>query len=353
MEADKAVIDELIMRVENSFEVYSIKESEKALIFEVYPIYTHEESFSILLEQLKETDYLPYYRRKNGGYRLIISKKIDRKGGHGVLLHIILMIATIFTMTLAGYMWWADGDVFLSVVFALSLMGILGLHELGHALTARKHGIKATLPYFIPVPPPFPFGTFGAVISINSPVINRKSLLEVGVAGPTAGFLVALPIVIVGLKFSHIVSLEETELGGVIFTMPLLFQILSNVILGEIPPNHIIIPHPLAIAGWAGLFVTSLNLLPMGQLDGGHIIRGLFPVHFKKIYYGVAVVLLMLGLLWPGYILWVFLSIFITKMEHPGPLDDVSELEDKHRFYAVVALIVLILSFMPVPIVSA
>jgi membrane-associated protease RseP (regulator of RpoE activity) len=125
---------------------------------------------------------------------------------------------------------------------------------------------------------------------------------------------------------------------------------LADLNLGEIPANHIIIPHPLAMAGWAGLFVTSLNLLPMGQLDGGHIIRSLFPRNFKKVYYGVAGFLLLMGFLWPGYILWVVVTFFITKMDHPGPLNDVSELDGRRKLYALAALIVLILTFMPAPI---
>lgn len=344
--------DELVLIAERSFVVYSYQWKNDVLTMDVEPRYSHEESFSMLLKDLEDTDYAPYYRRWKGGYRLIISKKREIKKGISPMMHLILLIATLFTMSLAGYIWWANRDVFLSVVFALSLMGILGLHELGHALTARKHGIQATLPYFIPVPPPFPFGTFGAVISINSPVTNRKSLLEVGVAGPIAGFIVALPIVVLGLKLSTVAPLDKTQYDGILFSMPLILQALAYVVIGETPPDSIIIPHPLAIAGWAGLFVTSLNLLPMGQLDGGHIVRGLFPMHYKKIYYGVALVLLFLGMFWPGYIIWVFMAVFLTKMEHPGPLDDVSELETRHKIYALAALIVLILSFMPVPIAS-
>lgn len=349
---EEIITADLIRRVEKSFAVYRVQWDGEVLTLDVKPLYTHDESFSILLRELEETGYLPYYRRWRDGYRLLISRKRGKKRELSPAMHLVLLIATIFTMSLAGYIWWANRDVILSVVFAISLMGILGTHELGHALTARKRGIKATLPYFIPVPPPFPFGTFGAVISMNSPVIDRKSLLEVGVAGPIAGFMVAFPVVIAGLKFSTLAPLDETELPGFMFSMPLLIQALAHAIMGEIPPDYIVIPHPLAIAGWAGLFVTSLNLLPMGQLDGGHIVRGLFPVHYRKIYYGVALVLLFLGMLWPGYIIWVFLTIFLTKMEHPGPLNDVSGLETRHKIYAFAALIVLILSFMPVPIIS-
>jgi Zn-dependent protease len=352
MFVDDPLVEDLIIRASRSFEIFDVEWDGSVLTLDVVPYYSHRESFSMLLKDFEGTGFLPYYRRRENGYVLLISRRVERRKEISRKMHMVLMVATIVTMTMAGYIWWAGGDVFLSVVFAISLMGILGLHELGHALTARRKGIDATLPYFIPVPPPFPFGTFGAVISINSPVIDRRSLLEIGVSGPIAGFIVAIPILMAGLKYSTIAPLDEAQVGGLMFSMPLLLHGLTALILGDIPANHIIIPHPLAIAGWAGLFVTSLNLLPMGQLDGGHIVRGLFPNYYKEIYYGVAVVLLFLGLLWPGYIVWVFLAVFIMKMDHPGPLDDVSELEFKHKIYALAALLVLILSFMPVPIVS-
>lgn len=350
---EEVFIQDLKRRVERGFNVLEIKKKGNTVSFDVEPRYPHEEAFSLLLEEFEGREHVPYYRRSRGGYKVIIAPRVMKKRELKPWMHIGLVVATAFTMTLAGYIWWAQGDLRLSVLFALSLMGILGLHELGHALTARRRGIKATLPFFLPVPPPFPFGTFGAVIAINSPVVNRKSLLEVGAAGPIAGFLVTLPVVIAGLKLSQVAPIEETELGGFLFAMPLILQLLAKAILGEIPQDHVIIPHPLAIAGWAGLFVTSLNLLPMGQLDGGHIIRGLFPRHFKKIYYGVAMLLLFLGFFWPGYIVWVFLAFFITKMEHPGPLDDVSGLDARQKLYALAALVILALSFMPVPIVPA
>jgi len=348
---DAPLIQELRTIVEDGFLVQGFKSKGKAVYFDVIPRYSHEESFSRVMEGLKDIEHIPYYRRRGDGYRLVIAPKIGKKRELRPLVHIGLIITTAFTMTLAGYIFWAPGDIALSVLFALSLMSILGLHELGHALMARRRGIKATLPFFLPVPPPFPFGTFGAVISINSPIPDRKSLLEVGAMGPIAGFIVTFPIAIVGLKLSEIAPITDPQAGGIVFSMPLILQILATRILGEIPANHIIIPHPLAMAGWAGLFVTSLNLLPMGQLDGGHIVRSLFPRNFKKVYYGTAGFLLLMGFLWPGYIFWVVLVFFITKMNHPGPLNDVSELDSRRKFYAIVALLVLILSFMPAPIV--
>lgn len=350
---DSLPIQELRSDVEEGFLVQDFKTKNKAAYFEVSPRYSHEESFNRVLKRLEGKEYFPHYRRRGEGYRLIIVPRVLKNRELKPWMHIGLIIATAFTMTLAGYIFWASGDIALSILFALSLMSILGLHELGHALMARRRGIKATLPYFIPVPPPFPFGTFGAVISMNSPVPNRKSLLEVGATGPIAGFIITLPIVIIGLKLSKIAPITDPQAGGLLFTMPLVLQLLTSFILGELPANHVILPHPLAMAGWAGLFVTSLNLLPMGQLDGGHIVRSLFPRNFKKVFYGVAGFLLLMGLLWPGYILWVVLAFVLTKMDHPGPLDDVTEIDNKRKLIAIAAFLVLVLSFMPAPIVSS
>jgi Zn-dependent protease len=344
---------ELIGIVQGGFLIKSFTEKEKTIYLNVLPKYSHTKSFEIIMKGLEETEYIPHYHRKSSNYQLVITKKVWNKRELRQVVHIGLILVTFLTMTGSGYIFWAPGDLFLSILFALSLMIILGVHELGHAMMARKRGIRATLPFFIPVPPPFPFGTFGAVIFINSPIPDRKSLIEVGASGPLIGFIITLPIALVGLSLSEIALITEPKVGDILFSMPLILQILATLTLGEIPSDSIIIPHPLAMAGWAGIFVTSLNLLPMGQLDGGHIIRGLFPRHFRKVYFGVAGLLLVMGVFWPGYILWVVLAFLISKMKHPGPLNDVSELDSKRKLYAISCLLVLILCFMPAPIVPS
>jgi membrane-associated protease RseP (regulator of RpoE activity) len=287
------------------------------------------------------------------GLTISIGIKKGRQRRLRPLYHWLLLGLTTVTMTWAGLKWWSDGDLLGAVLFAVALMAILGLHELGHALMARRRGIDATIPFFIPAPPQFPFGTFGAVIFMNSPVPNRKALLDVGIAGPLAGFILSLPVVALGLKYSTISTMDAVEAGEPIFLMPLVFQFMARLILGPLPENHVIEPHPIAMAGWAGLFVTSLNLLPMGQLDGGHIIRGILPGHYRKVYGLVAFCLLLLGFFWPGWFMWVLLIYLMTKFRHPGPLDDVTGLDGKRRLLALVSLVILVLSFMPVPVVPA
>ncbi|MBI5253316.1 MAG: site-2 protease family protein [Euryarchaeota archaeon] len=337
-------------KVEKGFSIYRAAEDKGALVYTVMPRYSHEESFSLVLEEFKATEYLPKYRRIKGELQVAIVRRKERRREIRPLLHFLLLIATVVTMTWAGYVWWAEGNLSHSIIFAVSLMSILGIHELGHALTARRKGIDATLPLFLPVPPPaFPFGTLGAVIFMNSPVPNRKSLLDVGAAGPIAGFLLCLPILTVGLAYSQVIPPSAVPKEGEILLGPsLLFLFLAKAILGDFTLIEL---HPLAIAGWAGLFVTSLNLLPMGQLDGGHVVRGLLPVHYRKAYYSIALLLIAVGMrFWLGWIFWVFIVSLLTRMEHPGPLDDVSELDLNRKILAFIVFLILVLSFMPVPI---
>ncbi len=340
-------------KVSKGFSIYETATDQKVLSCKVAPRYSHEESFNIVFEEFRDTEYIPLYRRADDGLRLIVVHKrevAERK--FRPAFHLILMLATLITMTWAGYVVWSSGSLSGSMMFAVALMAILGVHETGHALTARLRGVNATLPFFIPVPPPiFPFGTLGAVIFMNSPIKNRKALLDVGVSGPIAGFVLTIPILLVGLRFSRVMPpTEALGKGDFLLGPSLLFVFLIGLFFKGAP---VIDLHPLAVAGWIGLFVTSLNLLPMGQLDGGHVIRGLMTKHYRKVYFGIALLLLGIGLFWPGWLIWPFFVWILTRFEHPGPLDDVSGLDRTRKVLAVIAIIILILSFMPVPIIPA
>jgi len=336
------------------FRVLSRSPGGKKLEFEVEPLSTHEESFGKVLEEFIGSSYRPVYRQDGERLTIAITQLKRKKRKFRPYLHLGLIAATAITMTGAGYLWWAEGDIAGSLMFAFALMSILGVHELGHALVARRRGIEATLPFFIPAPPQFPFGTFGALIFMDSPITNRKSLLDVGMAGPIAGFLLSIPFLLIGLKFSQVLPISDmpTESGDYIFGMPLLLLYLAKLFTGFSEAMYIE-PHPVAMAGWAGLFVTSLNLLPMGQLDGGHIIRGIMPRHFRKVYYLSALLLLFLGLFWPGWFLWALIATVMTRLDHPGPLDDVSTLDSRRWALVLLVLAILILSFIPIPVVPA
>jgi membrane-associated protease RseP (regulator of RpoE activity) len=349
---------------------FTIKETDlKKGELVVEPKLSHKESFDQVLRELKNKDFYPLYKKEGDRFTLRIASKKRGKKVIRPLLHGVLLIATIITVTIAGYIWWAGGDLQKSMLFTIGLMGILGGHELGHALVARKNSVDATLPFFLPVPPFFAFGTLGAVIFMNSPIPDRKSLFDIGIAGPLTGFILSFPVLVVGIALSSY-KLLEPSLESLPFLLgtPPLFNIITNIIHGAPEHGFVLLAHPIAIAGWAGIFVTALNLLPMGQLDGGHVIRSVFPRYYKDIYRIAFIMLFLMGslgvlaqirgpnwlvpLTWPGWLFWAVLVLFMTRLDHPGPLNDVSSIDAKRKLAAVLMLIIFIVSFTPVPIVQ-
>ncbi|MGB9714835.1 MAG: site-2 protease family protein [Thermodesulfovibrionales bacterium] len=269
-----------------------------------------------------------------------------------LLIHLLLFIITFFSTLIAGAM--QNGVnvienpkmIYKGFPFALTLMTILLAHELSHYFASKRHRVKATLPYFIPAPTII--GTFGAFIKMKSPISSRKALLDIGVSGPLAGFVISLIVSIIGLSYSRIVSLQEVK-GGITLGDSLLFSILSNIILDYRPGVQDILLHPVAFAGWIGLFVTSINLLPVGQLDGGHIAYALFGERHE--YFSRLFVLLMLlfGLfLWAGWVVWAILLI-ILGLRHPPILYSEIPLDRKRRFMGWISFGILVLTFIPVP----
>jgi len=233
--------------------------------------------------------------------------------------------------------------------FSVTLLAILLVHEMGHYLTARHYKIQATLPYFIPAPPLlFIIGTFGAFIRMQSPIVERKALLEVGAAGPIAGFLVAVPATIIGLHWS---TIDSHGIGGpMVLGEPLLLHLLRHWVLASAPPGANILLHPVALAGWFGLFVTSLNLLPIGQLDGGHIGYAVFGERQRYISLTMVGILIGLGLLgWKGWLLWAMLAAVIG-VGHPPIVDAHVPLTRRQRVIAWLSLIIFLVTFIPSPI---
>ncbi|MBA4391228.1 MAG: hypothetical protein C0399_09840 [Syntrophus sp. (in: bacteria)] len=253
-----------------------------------------------------------------------------------VSLHIVLFLLTIGSTIFVG-----------GFLYSFAIMTILLSHEMGHYLMTRKYGIPSTLPFFIPFPME-PFGTFGAIIRMKGIIVNKKALFDIGVAGPLAGFLVALPFIVVGIKLSTVQPLIKSasylRLGD-----PLLFKILQSILIGKIPQGFDLALHPLAYAGWVGLFVTALNLLPVGQLDGGHVVYAVFGDKSKWIFRGSIALLAILTIFYnPGFLVLVIL-LLIFGMRHPAPLDGQTELDGIRKIVAVIILIVFILSFIPMP----
>lgn len=284
-------------------------------------------------------------------------------------LNIVLLILTLFTTTMTGA--WLNGaeislahpstlaNLIVGLSFSIPLMAILFAHEMGHFLTARYHGVNATLPFFIPGPWflfPMP-GTFGAFIRMKSLPPSRRAMFDIGAAGPWAGFIVATVAVIIGLRLSQVSPLENSA-GGLEFGNSIIFWTLSRWVLGVNPNSVEIALHPAALAGWFGMFVTTLNLLPVGQLDGGHVAYALFGPRGHRMvsrtaWLGcllLAVVPFLLGLaFWPGWILW-FVIVVALGLGHPSTGDNESPLRGSRRLAAWATVLLFILTFSPVPV---
>ena len=241
-------------------------------------------------------------------------------------------------------------DIMLGIPFALTLMLILFVHEMGHYLTSKKYGVQTSFPYFIPGPWfPYGIGTFGAFIQIRSPILQKKALLDIGAAGPFAGFIVAMIAIAIGISGSQIVPIKE-EMALLQLGDPLVFSWMVSI-MGRTPPEGFdLILNSVAFAGWIGLFVTSLNLLPIGQLDGGHIAYALLGKKQKFCSIGMVFILCILGTQgWSGWYIWAVMSVLLG-MKHPSTLDEDRPLDFQHRMRGIASLILFIITFMPVPI---
>jgi membrane-associated protease RseP (regulator of RpoE activity) len=254
-----------------------------------------------------------------------------------LLVHILLFAFTVGSTVLVGGVW-----------YCVSIMTILLAHELGHFFMSRHYHVRSTLPYFIPFPNLF--GTLGAIILMRGRISSRRALFDIGATGPLVGFCLALPAVAVGLKFSQIMPVSHIE--GLSFRLgdSLLLSLLERVIIGEIPVGTDLVLHPLAFAGWVGLFVTALNLMPIGQLDGGHIAYAVFGHRSRLIFLVAAGGFGILGFLFfPAWLLPLFL-ILAFGFRHPPPTDDETELDVGRRILAGITLCVFVLSFTPLPL---
>jgi len=302
------------------------------------------------------------FLRKKGEEKIGILVRIPPQKPDSPRVPLILLGLTFITTT------WAGANYSLSLVkagnlpnvwvgalsFSLSLLIILGSHELGHKFASFTHRVRASGPFFIPVPPfIFPLGTMGAVIKMKSPAPDRDSEILLGASGPITGFLLSIPVLILGIKLSVPVDLSTYAAGKeiLVFGEPLLFKLLKAITLNLSPGKDIIL-HPLAFSGWVGLFVTALNLIPLGQLDGGHILRALIGQNnFRRTSALVIGALFIAGFLyWEGWMIWAFIGIFFSLAGNPGPLDELSEVEGRGKLVAVICAIIFILSFMPVPV---
>lgn len=322
-----------------------------------------ETDFEKVLRELEEMGYWAALKKREGNVMLFVFPAGEVKEDNKWLPWVFL-IATIFTTIFAGYylssMYIQVLDYYglpgirnpyvNAIAFSISVMAILGTHELGHKIAAAYHGVRATMPYFIPFPSML--GTLGAVIRVKSPLPTRNAAIDLGVSGPIAGFLVAIPVSIIGLRLSvpvpqHLIPPSQ---GGVAFGENLLFLFIEKYIV-TFPENSVVFLHPVAIAGWVGILVTFLNLIPAAQLDGGHIARSfLGEKTHRHLTMVVGLVLIGMSFLWVGWLIWGILVLLMRSVGNPGALDEVSPISKKRLALAILAFIIFIISATPRPL---
>lgn len=328
---------------------------EEALVEHNVPTYylkqpqETKQAFLRLLRNLETMNLIAILRRQDRRIVLRIVPKPPVKRSN-VMINWLLFFVTIGTTFLTGYLLSLDmiDPIIGGATFTIAIMAILGLHEMGHKLTANRHGIDATPPYFIPGPPPIGeflgIGTFGAVIMQKSLPPNKDALFDIGSSGPIVSFILATVATIIGLRFS---MYSWIPIGSPTLPVPLLLQLIIPYLspASTIPPSPghqyelVITLHPVAVAGWVGIFVTMLNLMPAAMLDGGHVSRSLLGEKTRAVLTILSIIYLVFVSL-PMAIFVLFLSMY----RHPGPLDDVSSLSTNRKLLAVVLIIIFVLS---------
>ncbi len=352
------------------------------------------EAYDQLAQALRPHSITPLFRVEDGRHTVILMEGVVDPQPSNPRTNILLFIATLISMMLVGAFYTdsidltgSGSEIFRNILvglgrgwpFAVSLLAILLAHEFGHYLAARYHKTAVTLPYFLPLPLPGSFGTLGAFIQLKEPPKNKRVLLDIGIAGPLAGLIVAIPVLLLGIYLSPVERLPLFIPEGRMIVMEgnsILYLLSKYIIHGQMlpaPTSYMGMPpllfwiryiftglpspmgsldvslHPVAWAGWAGLLVTALNLIPAGQLDGGHVLYVLFGKRAKAVLPFILGGLALLGLIWPGWWLWVLLIFFLGRV-HAEPLDQITPLDPRRKLIAILGIIVFILVFVPVPL---
>ncbi|MCL6578884.1 MAG: site-2 protease family protein [Candidatus Bathyarchaeota archaeon] len=306
-------------------------------------------AFLRLLDNLEKMNLIAILRKRDGKIVLKVVRKPPTKPSN-ILVNWLLFFATIGTTFATGYLISPAmiNPLISGATFTVAIMAVLGAHEMGHKLTANKRKVDSSPPYFIPGPPPVGqvpgIGTFGAVIMQKSLPRNRDALFDIGASGPLIGFVITVIVTFVGLVLSPVVyRLPEGPFGS----FPILFELVGTALsfLGVYGRGNIILIHPVAFAGFIGMIVTMLNLLPAGMLDGGHVATSIFGGKMRGILNVVAIVFLVIY----GYYPMAFFVLFLSLFRHPGPLDDVSSLSKTRKYVIPVLFIVFILCGITLP----
>ncbi len=344
------------------------------------------DAYDLLAESLVPYNTMPLFRMEEGRQIIYLAPKQPEPKQDKVSTNIILFVLTVFSVMLAGaqpegpvpsdtagQMLMLARSILTGWPFALSLLGILLTHELGHYFMSRYHKTPATLPYFIPLPFSL-LGTMGAAIIMRATPKNKRVLFDIGIAGPIAGLMVAIPVLFYGLSLSTLGTIEPSP-GGFLEGNSLIYLFAKFVTFGQLLPSPVepqgfaywlqyfftghpvpfggtdVFIHPVAFAGWAGILVTALNLIPAGTLDGGHVVYGLFGDKARKAFPFIIGILAVLGIFWSGWWLWAALLFWLGRV-HAEPLDQITTLDPPRRLLAVAMLIIFVLVFMPVPFMT-
>ncbi len=309
-------------------------------------------AITFIKKRAASLDLLPVFTAK--GKEVIIAFVPEIEVGKSKnWINILLLIITFFTTLAAGAMQKGINplspisNLLKGMPFSIAIMLILGGHELGHYFAARKNNVAATFPYFIPAP--HLIGTFGAVIMMKSPIKDRDSLIEIGAAGPIVGFVLSTIALFIGLSLSTIVSVQNGGILHILLGESILTKSLTKLYFPSLPRGNEVLLHPVAFAGWIGYFITAINLLPIGQLDGGHIAYALFEKKHRFIGYLTFIALLEISLIWFGWIFWGLLILIVVRFRHPPPLDNISEITLRNRIIGYISFIIFTITFIPNP----
>jgi len=355
-----------------------------------------ETAYEQLSTALKPHNITPLFRNQDGVPTILLIKGVVQPKPSKVWINILLFVLTVFSMLYVGTMYTLGGSydgpatpnfqtlfpyikdsLGGGIAFTASMLGILLAHEFGHYFMARHHKTEVSLPYFLPFPNLL--GTMGAVILTKEIPRNKKILLDIGIAGPLAGLVVTIPVLFIGLATSNLHQLPTVLSNGIAFEgNSLLYLGIKYLVhgmwlpqpadFGNLPPllywvRYFFTGHPLpyggldvtmnsvALAGWAGLLITGLNLIPVGQLDGGHLIYGILGKRTKKIVPFIVGALFILGFVWTGWWLWAMLLLVFNR-RHGEPLDEITPIDSNRKLLAIFGLILFILIFIPVPMTS-
>lgn len=389
--------DKLLPLVRQVMSITDITEGDQKQLFAIRFRGTLISDSQLAFEKLdpafKQAGTTLLFREENDGHEILGMPGVIQPQASNPLVNVILFLLTLVSMLMAGAMYGMEAPADTSILgilqatlqnlpngitFAASLLGILMAHEFGHYFAARFHRIAVSLPYFLPFPLSL-FGTLGAFIRLKEPPKNRRVLLDIGLSGPIAGLIVAIPVLLIGLYLSDLGRLPlnaMTAQGSVLEGNSLLYLAMKYIVTGEFLPKPLhyaglspfiywvryffiglpmpyggtdVLLHPLAWAGWAGLLVTMLNLIPAGQLDGGHAIYVLLGKATTRLWPFIIGLLLLLGTVWPGWYIWAGL-VFLMGRTYARPRDEITPLDPRRKWLAIFGLVLFILVFIPVPL---